>query len=53
MALTKSVHVQALQTVNNLYIRAIARDDTVMIQKWGDERNRITTILANWEDNNG
>lgn len=53
MALTKQAHQQALKMVNNLYIRAIAKDNEVMIQKWGAERNRLTSILSNWEDNNG
>ena len=52
MALTKQAHQQALQVVNNLYIRAIAKDDSTMIAKWGAERNRIPEILMNWKDNN-
>ena len=48
--MNKDVHLQALKIVNNLYIEAIAKDVKVMIQKWGDERNRITTILSNWEE---
>ena len=52
MKLTKAAHQQALQVVNNLYIRSIAKDNTVMIAKWGAERNRITEVLINWKDNN-
>ncbi len=52
MALTKQAHKDALQVVNNLYIRAIAKDNTVMIAKWGAERNRLTEVLINWKDNN-
>ena len=52
MALTKQAHQQALKVVNNLYIRAIAKDNTFMINKWGAERSRILEVLTNWEDNN-
>lgn len=53
MALTKQAHKNALKTVNNLYIRAIAKNNEVMVQKWGAERDRILKVLANWKETNG
>ena len=52
MELTKQAHQQALKVVNNLYIRAIDKDDETMVQKWGAERSRILEVLTNWKDNN-
>jgi len=52
MSFTKDAHQQALKVVNNLYIRAIAKDDETMVQKWGAERSRILEVLTNWKDNN-
>ncbi len=48
MALTKETYKGALKTANQLWNRAIARDDKEDIARWSAERNRILLVLANW-----
>ena len=49
--LTKDTYKGALKTANQLYNRALSRNDQEEVARWSAERNRILDILVNWEDN--
>ena len=48
MPLTKETYKGALKTANQMYNRAIFRDDKEEVARWAAERNRILNILSNW-----
>jgi len=48
MRLTKAAHQGALKQANQLWNRAIERNDQEEIARWSAERNRILKVLANW-----
>ena len=52
MRFTKETYAENLKLVNNLWMEAIAKDNDVMVKKWGKERNRILSTLSNWSTAN-
>ena len=53
MRFTLDTHKQNLKQVSRLLNEAYARDDKPMIFRWYAERNRILSIINNWETNDG
>lgn len=49
MRLTKDALKGALKTANQMYNRALYRDDKPEVRRWCDERNRILDQIMNYD----